>query len=291
MEIFVPQNDARRAIKILNDVLLAKHTDAAENAEASERQAAAMPRRKPIGTGVIVAIALLALGAVGLSISTKKVNTVAVRQPRTTKLEFVLIDDEHSIVDDASTFNTELPSGMRLEKEQVSLPPGRPVVREYARMVKAQGETLEAARARLDAWAKTLKLPAGDRVAYGEYQEYDDEQGKLVTIGWRTYLLTGAAILTEADVANAKAMPERDPNYPGWLVRLEFTADGAERFEKVTGENIKRRFAILLDGIVQSAPVIQTKIPGGIATITMGSADVEKQKIDAQNLEKTLNGY
>jgi preprotein translocase subunit SecD len=47
----------------------------------------------------------------------------------------------------------------------------------------------------------------------------------------------------------------------------------------------------LLDGLVQSAPVIQTKIPGGIATITMGSAIEEQQKIDAINLEKALNGY
>ena len=39
-------------------------------------------------------------------------------------------------------------------------------------------------------------------------------------------------------------------------------------FEKITGQNIKKRLAIVLDNKVNSAPVIQDKISGGRAQIT-----------------------
>ena len=39
-------------------------------------------------------------------------------------------------------------------------------------------------------------------------------------------------------------------------------------FEKITGENIKKRLAIVLDGEVYAAPVIQDRIAGGEASIS-----------------------
>ena len=43
-------------------------------------------------------------------------------------------------------------------------------------------------------------------------------------------------------------------------VLLTFTGPGGRRFAEVTGTNVKKRMAIVLDGIIESAPVIQTKI-------------------------------
>jgi SecD/SecF fusion protein len=51
-------------------------------------------------------------------------------------------------------------------------------------------------------------------------------------------------------------------------VRLEFKSKGAKIFAKITGDNIGRRLAIVLDGKIHSAPVIKTKIPDGNAQIT-----------------------
>ena len=65
-------------------------------------------------------------------------------------------------------------------------------------------------------------------------------------------------------------------------MRLAFSPAGADRFEEVTGANVNRRFAIILDDIVDSAPVIKQKIGGGSAQITMGAGDPEKQLHDAQ---------
>jgi preprotein translocase subunit SecD len=69
---------------------------------------------------------------------------------------------------------------------------------------------------------------------------------------------------------------------------LTFTDAGGTIFERITGENIKRRFAIILDDRVESAPVIQSRIPGGNASITMGSSDPQKQLEDSRKLELVL---
>ena len=51
------------------------------------------------------------------------------------------------------------------------------------------------------------------------------------------------------------------------IVHLKFDRKGAAIFAKVTGENIDRRLAIVMDGKVYSAPVIRSRIPQGQAII------------------------
>lgn len=65
-------------------------------------------------------------------------------------------------------------------------------------------------------------------------------------------------------VSNAGASYEKD----GWVVHLRFDADGAKQFGNITAANVHHRFAIVLDGGIQSAPVIQDAIYGGDAQIT-----------------------
>lgn len=57
-----------------------------------------------------------------------------------------------------------------------------------------------------------------------------------------------------------------DNNRPS--VSINFNRRGALQFERLTGENVGRSMAIVLDGIARSAPVIQQKISGGRAQIT-----------------------
>ncbi|MEN3044381.1 MAG: protein translocase subunit SecD [Candidatus Hydrothermales bacterium] len=52
------------------------------------------------------------------------------------------------------------------------------------------------------------------------------------------------------------------------IVNLSFDRKGTIDFARVTGENVGRRLAIVLDSIVQSAPRIAQKIPTGNAQIT-----------------------
>src|SRR5256712_4466619 len=57
-------------------------------------------------------------------------------------------------------------------------------------------------------------------------------------------------------VSSAGASYEKD----GWVVHLRFDAEGAKQFGNITAANVHHRFAIVLDGIIQSAPVIQDAI-------------------------------
>ncbi|MBU0465913.1 MAG: protein translocase subunit SecD, partial [Proteobacteria bacterium] len=51
-------------------------------------------------------------------------------------------------------------------------------------------------------------------------------------------------------------------------IGIEFNRKGARIFDRITGENIHKRLAIVLDKTVYSAPVIQDRIAGGKAVIT-----------------------
>jgi preprotein translocase subunit SecD len=88
--------------------------------------------------------------------------------------------------------------------------------------------------------------------------------------------------------AQAQPDPADRGGLGGWHVSMEMTPLGGDRFEEITGKNIRRRFAIILDDKVESAPVIQGKIPGGHAQISMGSGGPERQLADAKKLELVL---
>jgi SecD/SecF fusion protein len=54
----------------------------------------------------------------------------------------------------------------------------------------------------------------------------------------------------------------------GWTVQLKFDSEGAKKFGDITEKFKGYRFAIVLDGVIQSAPVIRDAIYGGDAVIT-----------------------
>ncbi len=66
-------------------------------------------------------------------------------------------------------------------------------------------------------------------------------------------------------------------------ISIEFNIAGAKRFSEVTRENVKRQLAIVLDGKLYSAPVIQGPIDGGRAEIT---GDFSKE--EAMNIANAL---
>jgi len=52
------------------------------------------------------------------------------------------------------------------------------------------------------------------------------------------------------------------------VVALEFNPEGAKKFAQITTDNVGKQLAILLDGKLQSAPLIKEPIPSGEAVIT-----------------------
>ena len=64
--------------------------------------------------------------------------------------------------------------------------------------------------------------------------------------------------LTNADVASAEAVPATSNNC--FNIEITFTAAGAEKMSKISAGHILERLAILVDGVVVSAPVIHAQI-------------------------------
>lgn len=63
-----------------------------------------------------------------------------------------------------------------------------------------------------------------------------------------------------------------------WVVDFELDRDGAAKFAAVTGRNVGRRLAIVLDRVVRSAPRIQERIPNGRGQITTYDRRGDKSK-------------
>lgn len=83
--------------------------------------------------------------------------------------------------------------------------------------------------------------------------------------GTEKYLL-GPADMTGTEVKGATALI--DPNGSEWIVNLELTGAGSRKFAELTSANVNQRFAIVLDGLVVSAPNINEAITGGEAQIS-----------------------
>lgn len=85
---------------------------------------------------------------------------------------------------------------------------------------------------------------------------------------WKTIYLKKAAPLTGEFISDAGVAVDQRDQRP--YVSLTFDSHGARIFGELTTANVKKRMAIMLDDVVNSAPVINEPITGGRAQITMG---------------------
>lgn len=74
------------------------------------------------------------------------------------------------------------------------------------------------------------------------------------------------------------AMQSFDPTSNAPIVNMAMNDDGAERWARITGANLKKRIAIVLDDRVYSAPVVQAKITGGRSQIS-GMSNSEEARL------------
>lgn len=145
-----------------------------------------------------------------------------------------------------------------------------------------QRESLQRYFARLASLDPSFALPA-DRVLGFELVDPESPGGIPL---WRSYLLERTPVLTGAAVANAEAVT--DPNAGRPIVLLDFSREGARVFGEVTSRISGKKLAIVLDGTVKSAPIINSPIRGGRASITMGGIDLGAQLQDAKDLALVL---
>ena len=104
--------------------------------------------------------------------------------------------------------------------------------------------------------------PAGDEVLY----ELQTDPVTHQVVGRTPFLVQRRVMMTGDVITDARVQIDQQYNEP--YVSMEFNSTGARLFERATGENVGKRMAIVLDGVVQSAPVIRERIGGGRAQIT-----------------------
>jgi preprotein translocase subunit SecD len=84
----------------------------------------------------------------------------------------------------------------------------------------------------------------------------------------RPYVVAKRALLTGADLLEANASFVANGNQPA--VDFQFTEHGAQVFAHLTEDIVGQPFAIVLDGVVLSAPIVREPIRGGRGQISGG---------------------
>jgi SecD/SecF fusion protein len=112
------------------------------------------------------------------------------------------------------------------------------------------------------------RIPADDEVYVERKVERDSGQVTMVPVLLKKQtLMTGSMLQTAAVEITG---PYNEP-----AVGITFNSRGARIFDEITGQNVGKQLAIILDDIVQSAPVIRERISGGKAQIS-GSFTTEE---------------
>ncbi|MFI5303210.1 MAG: protein translocase subunit SecD [Nitrospiria bacterium] len=106
------------------------------------------------------------------------------------------------------------------------------------------------------------KIPDGDEILFERVVE---KETQMVTK--RPFLLKKRTLLTGDKLSDARMSFDE---YNKAYVSVAFDNSGSKQFERITGDNIRKRLAIILDRTVYSAPVIQDRISGGRAQISGG---------------------
>ena len=119
------------------------------------------------------------------------------------------------------------------------------------------------------------KVPEGDQILFERVTQKDGMQEYLIPYLVKKRVMLAGDVLSDARVSIGQF------NEP--YVSVTFDAKGAREFDRITGDNVKKRMAIVLDNTIYSAPVIQERITGGRAQIT-GTFSME----EANNLAIVL---
>ncbi|MCS6798272.1 MAG: protein translocase subunit SecD [Myxococcota bacterium] len=195
---------------------------------------------------------------------------------RTARLEFRIVDDEGS-----SAFHAglgELPEGVQRAEERTSAGETRPDV--ASAYLWARGDE---GKRKLEQVVSRAQVPDDHVLLIGR----DDEHSTAEETAWRTWYLFSSVEVTGEDIQDAYVSYDSESaGRPVVIVR--FGARGADAFGELTGANVKRRMAIVLDNRVESAPVIQERIGGGTCRITLGERDFDTTLREANDLVVVL---
>ncbi len=191
---------------------------------------------------------------------------------RTAQLEFMMANDEADFL----TKLTDLPAGVTLQQSVFQRPDGGYGNDIYLEFSENQLDELKT--------YLTGKVPLDYVVKYGTLGRKNDAGQDMM----RSYTLNRQVELTGDELVDAR-VALGSPENPRPFVSLDFSVAGGRRFGELTTKSVGKRMAIVLEDIVDSAPVINEPITGGSAQITMGGNRTRDEMIrDANQLALVL---
>lgn len=178
---------------------------------------------------------------------------------RTAKLEFRIVNDEAEAAKNLPVLIEEIEKENKLEYKEDE---------EFSAYVRS-----------LNQFAKG-KIPADSEISF-ELQRGPDG----TTLGRVPYLLFKKADVTGEDLQDAQVSFNPEKRTPE--VAFEMNPRGAVLFGDLTEKNTQKRLAIVLDNIVHSAPVINSKITSR-GVISLGSGNYDSLQKEAKDLAIVL---
>jgi protein-export membrane protein SecD len=128
------------------------------------------------------------------------------------------------------------------------------------------------------------RLPNTHKVAYGKVPMPRRNQEPLEI--WRTHIIKSRADITGDRIKTANVGYKQDTGTP--QVEVSFDKIGARDFDRMSGDNVGRKMAIIMDDMVVSDPIFNERIPNGNVVITLGSQPGESLRQQANDLVKVL---
>lgn len=144
-----------------------------------------------------------------------------------------------------------------------------------------------------------IRIPKDSIAKFNAYLNLPEVK-RLIPYGYK--VLLSAKAIDPADEVNqvyeifgVKAEPEltgdvitdarEQPRQTGaWEVGMTMNSNGAQKWSRITGANVNKRIAIVLDGSIYSAPNVNQKINGGNSSIS-GMADINEATLLATILK------
>lgn len=213
---------------------------------------------------------------------------------KTARLEFRICADSATVLErfrGTGELASRIPAGVTLESEQVSVGQREDGsnITGTSLFFRAQGTQ---GRRDLERFLHSIRseIPDTYDLLIGEDDRRTRRQQNVTLTAeqkhWRTYTVEHVAHVTGDQIQDARVERRQDTEQP--YTSLQFKTDGSRAFAQITTDNVGRRFAIVLDDIVKSAPVINEPIRGGTASITMGTGDFRAQQAEANELSVIL---
>ncbi len=148
-------------------------------------------------------------------------------------------------------------------------------------LINAQSNTADAFvkeddRAKINAY---LARPDVQKVIPDNVEFLYSAKPEIVQDGvnfYKLFLVNKAPELTGGVIVDAQA--NIDPQTTSPIVTMQMNSEGSREWARITGSNINKRCAIVLDGVVYSDPFIRSKIPSGNSQIE-GMADLDEAKL------------